>query len=191
MKLNIHIISHPIIEILSNLSKNQAKATTIKNHALRYLGLFMIYETVRSWLKIYRLTVTQALLQKEISVIDPKESYVIIFNNLNELSLFNEVQELIPNNSLNLIEKSEIDKKNEAAIKLPKISSCTKIIITLKQLDSKYVLSLLEYLAKKHNTKLAQIRLICIICTTDQLIDISERYGNLNIYTTKIKQNQK
>lgn len=189
MKLNIHLISHPIVESLSSSIRDKTLVNTAKKHALKYVGLFIIYETVRNWLKIYRLTIMQNILRKEITVIDPKESYVIIFNDLNQLSFFNEIQEIVPNSRLKLIEEKEIGENDNTVSKITKLDSHTKIIIAINQLRSKYILSLLEYLMKNHKTKASQIRLACMTCTTNQLINISNIHSNLDIYTTRIVEN--
>ena len=49
-----------------------------------------------------------------------------------------------------------------------------------------YIKYLIESLNNTHNIKLEQIRLACIECKTNQLIELSELYSNLTIYTTKI-----
>lgn len=52
-----------------------------------------------------------------------------------------------------------------------------------------YVINLLDYLTKNNNIKTNQIRLTCIECETNQLLAISKKYAELNIYTTKITDN--
>lgn len=186
MQLKIHLISHPITQSLSSTVKDQKPPIFIKNQALKQLGLLMTYETIRNWLKVYKITIQQKEQKKEIALIDPKESCIIIFNSLKHLTFVHYMQEIIPKNNLKLIKKNEIDSSNNSAIELPFIDSHTKIIITASQLDSSYILNLLEYLTKYHKVKLSQIRLTCITCKIDQLINFKGKYSNLHIYTTKI-----
>ncbi len=121
---------------------------------MKQLGILTIYETIRNWIKIYKLNIKQKKYEKEITIVDPKESYIIIFNDLKHLSFLNGAQELVPNSNFKLISSEEIDKK-ENIVKLPKINSCTKIIVAVHKLNSKYIKKLLGYLIKnkQHKTK--------------------------------------
>lgn len=189
MKLNIHILSHPIIQSLSNTIIIKQLTSNLINQRLKELGLFIIYETTRNWLKIYNLKIKQITQEKEISIIDPKESYMIIFNNLKHLSLFQETQILLPKVTLKLIDNHDLNIKNKVLIKIPEINLSTKIIITCYEIEIEYINNLLNYLTKENNININQIRLTCIQCTTDQLVILSKKHAKLNIYTTKIIKN--
>ena len=187
MKLNIHIISHPIIQNLSSIIINQTSKSNINNNlSLKQLGLFLLYETIRNWIKTYKLTIQQISHKKEITIADPKESFIIISNTLKYLSLIQDTQFILPNSDLRLIEDN-IHHKN--SFELPEINLNTKIIIITDKIKPKYILNLLNYFLYKKNIQIYQIRLICIQCKTDQLIEISKKHKQLNIYTTKIINN--
>jgi len=135
---------------------------------------------------VYKLTIKQIRGQKEIVIIDPKESYTIIFDNLNYLSMFQEIQLLLPKVNLKFIQNNEISRINNKVSPFENIDLCTKIIIVNQNIDVYYIHNLINHLITKHNTHVNQICLTCITCATDQLIQLSEQYNNLHIYTTKI-----
>lgn len=193
MQLNIRLISHPLVEHLSNIANNSSIPKNIKNQATKNLGLFMIYETIREWIRIYKLKIKLITSTKEISIIDPKESFLIIFNDLNSLSMVQDIQLLLPQVSLQFIPKNEIHHiKNYKKLDKPKNTNLYKKIIILNQkLDIKYIKSLINALFSKHRLQMQQIHLTCIICKNNELIKLSksEEYKHLKIYTTKIIEN--
>lgn len=186
MKLNIHIISHPIIQNLSSKLTNQTLPLNINNILLKELGLLILYEAIRNWIKTYQLTIPQINYKKETIIINPKESFIIISNTLQYLSLIQDIQLILPNSQLKLIENNQY---YTLQTNLPEINYNTKIIIITYQIQLKYTLDLLDYFLHKKNIQIDKIRLICIHCQTDQLIEISKKHNKLNIYTTQIINN--
>ena len=189
MKLNIHLLSHPIIQNLSNTIRPQLLSSSITHQNLRQLGLFIIYEATRNWLKTYNLNIKQIKNKKRIHIIDPKESYLIIFNNLKQLSFLQEIPILLPQATLQLINKNDIEPHNQQTIELPAINSYTKVLITCHEINIEYIDNLLYYLNNYNNLQTNLIRLICIKCTTKQLVALSKKHNQLHIYTTQIIQN--
>lgn len=186
MKLNIHLISHPLIQNLSSITKNKLLPPNITNQALKHLGLFIMYETFRKWIKIYKLTIKQIQSKKEVVIIDPKESYTIVFNDLYYLSMFQEIQLLLPKINLRFIESNQISIANNSQSLFQNITLSTKIIIVNYKIDVYYIQHLIDYMINIKNIHINRIYLICIICCTDQLIQLSKQYNNLTIYTTQI-----
>ena len=187
MKFNIQVISHPLIQYLSNTSTNSSMAFNIRNQATRYLGLFILYETLRKWITVYQLTIKQIKLKKRISLLNPKESYLIIFNNLNYLNMFQEIQLLLPKVNLQLAQYKNISIMNIDSIKCSNTLN-EKIVIVNEELDTDYVKDLINSLVNKKGIKINQIYLTCIKCTTNQLVQLGEnkRYKDLHVYTTQI-----
>ena len=179
MKLNIHLLSHPVIQNLSSMTKNSSYSYNIMNQYFKYLGLFIIYETIRTWTKIHKLTVKTTKQKKDSIIIDPKESYTIVFNNLNYVNMFQEIQSILPRLKLKLI------KQNDKQLKFSQ-DTRQKILIVHYQMDIPYIKYILNSLHNIHKFKLEQIRIACVECQTSQLIQLGETYSNLTIYTTKI-----
>ena len=189
MKLNIHLVSHPIIQSLSSIATNKPFPSNIVNYTLKQLGLLVTYETIRNWLKTYTLTIRQTNYKKTITIPDPKESYIIIFNQIHCLNLFQDIHLLLPKCELKLINNENIHIDNSQSITWPDINSHSKIIIINYDLELEYVLSVLCKLTCDQQININQIRLTCITCKTSQLVIIGNKYNKLNIYTTKIINN--
>ena len=191
MRLNIHLISHPIIQNLA--SKNISKQATlnIKYETLRQLGMLITYEATRNWLKSYRIKIKQINCSRETTIIDPKDSYLIIFNDLKYLSLFQEIQLLLPKVSLKLVHDIDLNNYSQNLTELPEVNIFSKIIVVTYEVEPEYVNNLLNYLVNNQQIKINRIRLTCVKCYNDALIRISKQHTDLNIYTAKIIKTKK
>jgi uracil phosphoribosyltransferase len=178
-------VSHPIIQHLSTVIVHHKTARDIKNHERKLVGLLLAYETIRDWVRIYKLDIKQVKSRQKITIIDPKESCIVILNSLKHFSYFCEIENLLPKISLELIRENEIDKVNKISNKLNETRH-TKAIIVLHELNSKYIVEILEYLIKKQQMQIDQIRLIATLCRKDQMIQLGQKYSHLNIYTSRI-----
>lgn len=188
MKLNIHVISHPIVKYLSSLVKQNNLQINTKKQVLKQIGLFLTYESIRNWLKTYQLVIKTLDKTKNIVIISPKESFTIIVNTTEDINLIQELQYLLPECNIKFIPMEIINTTNNYYIKknFSQINyTYTKIIIVNYHLQTQYILKLINQLIN-NNIKIHQIRLNCINCNTDQLIKISHKYPLLNIYTTEI-----
>lgn len=192
MKLNIHLVSHPLVQNLSNLTKGSLTSRNLKNPHTKYLGLFIIYETIRKWVKVYHLTIKQIASKKITTIIDPKESYTIIIGNLEYISLFQEIELLLPRVSIELITNKEIEifRASQDSSVLKPIKLSPKIIIISYSINVEYIKNLIDMLGTYKNTKIHQMIITCIECSTTGLNQLSEdtKYRDLSIYTTKITE---
>ena len=188
MKLRIHHISHPLIQNLYNIIDESLSPKNITAQATRHLGIFMIYETIRNLVKIYNLTIKQIKSNKDIVIIDPKDNYTIVFNDLEYLSMFQEVQLLLPKVNLKLIPHKDIEKTQAVHCTLENIDSYTKVIIVSYDISVQYLNRLIYLFTQRSELNNYQISIICIKCKTTQLLQLSENelYKDSTIYTTKI-----
>lgn len=184
MKLNIHLMSHPIIQSICEKFTHQKDPSYVADQNLKNLGLLIIYETMRDWLKTYKISIQQIESGRDFIITDPKESYVIIFSNLKHLSFFYEIKDLLPKSELILINENEA--RNKSKEKSVQINSYTKIVISLFQLNAIYAAEVIKSLVAQYKVKMSQIRLTSVICKEDELNKLSEQYRYLNIYTSKI-----
>lgn len=188
MKLNIHVISHPIIKYLSSLTQQKNLQINTKKQILKQIGLFLSYESIRNWLTTYNLIIKTLNETKNIVIIDPKESFIIIANTTEDINLIQELQYLLPECNIKLIPIDIINTPNNCYIEtiFSKINyTYAKVIIINHYIQTQYILNLINLLIN-NNIEIHQIRLNCINCNTDQLIKISNKYPKLNIYTTAI-----
>nr|YP_009541766.1 uracil phosphoribosyltransferase [Neogoniolithon spectabile]AYR05975.1 uracil phosphoribosyltransferase [Neogoniolithon spectabile] len=181
MKLNIRIVSHPIITYLSNINKYLYLPYNLEKYILSQLGLFLIYESLRDWLLTYRLTIQKLDYQDSITIIDPQESYMIITDQQDSLHFIQEIAYIIPKCKVKVI-----DLENSLPNELTEIKTNTKIIIALCQSKIFYLIELIRQLTETNNLNIQHIRVCTIYCKNEDLIQISDRYPKLNIYTTRI-----
>lgn len=186
MKLNIHLVSHPIIENLSEIIVQHKIYREVKNNKMKHFGLLLTYEAVRDWIQIYRLNIRQIKSEYKFTAIDPKESFVIIINKLEYFSYFHEIKNLLPKIDFVLIREDEVDKTNKIISEVTKIDKHTKVIIVLDELRSAYIIKTAEYLIEEKQISANQIRLISTLCTEDEIVRLSQKHNCLNIYTSKI-----
>ena len=188
MKLNIHILSHPIIQYLYSINRQTYLANSLQQHIQRQLGTFLIYESIRNWIQTHQLIIKQITTYKEIILLDKHESYLLITNHFKSLSLVQEIEYILPKCSINLITIEDLHniKLNES---MQNIECHHKVIIVTYNLSSKYIIQLINTILNISPIKINQIRITCIKCHSEQLIKISNKYPELNIYTTNINQN--
>ena len=179
-------MSHPIIQSLYEKIHQEAFFYS-KDRNMKNLGRLIIYETLRDWLKIYRINIQQMESMQDFTVTDPKESYAIIFSDLKNLSFFSEVKDILPQSKLILIKEDEITNTIKSiSSESSDIKSCTKIIISLNKLNTSYAVAVIKSLAEQYKTQINQIRLVSVVCKEYELIQLSKQYRSLNIYTSKI-----
>lgn len=186
MKLNINLVSHPIIQSLSSIAVNKSFPPNIMHQILKQLALLIGYEILRNWIKIYRITIQQTQAIKTISMIDPKESYVFISNEITWLTFFQDMQLILPDCKLQLIQHQDITGANIAFTKCKEIKAHSKIIIINHNLDAEYILKILHRFVTQYQMNIDQIRIACITCKINQLVKISNQHSKLHIYTGKI-----
>lgn len=190
MQLNIYIISHPLIQNLSQQIINHTLRKYTYNCLTIYykqIGQLMIYEAIRKWIKNQKIYIKTLNTIKELSILHPKESYIIIADLINSHELVSEIPALLPES--NIIHRS-LDKQillsNEDDIINQIITKKDKIFIIIKFLNSYSIIKLIQDLISKKHVKLNQICIICITCDNKILDKIGSNYPHLNIYTTKI-----
>ena len=190
MKLYIHKISHPITQYLSSITQDKINISNIHHQLLNQLGSFLIYETVRNWLKIHTITIKQINTIKKTIIIDPNESFIIITNTSKNLSLIQDAQYLLPDCNIELItsENSQITDFSLNNKLYNPYQVNTKIIIVTKEIQTKYTIELINHLINQYKIKIEQIRLACINCKTENLQAIGKNHPKLNIFTTNILQ---
>ena len=184
MKLNIHILSHPIITYLSNITKHYYLPPNIYKNISRQLGQFLIYESFRNWLTTYQITVKKIDYYHNITMINNQENHIIIIDQYKFSHVFGEIEYIIPTSHIIIIQPKEIIKDQ-----LNTIKNNTKIIIATYKLDIIYITKIIKHLTNDKKINLNQIRICNIYCQNDDLIKISTKYPSLNIYTTQIKEN--
>lgn len=187
MQLNIYLISHPIIKLLSSSSNYQNTSNYINEK--KYLGLLLFYEMMRKNFFIQTLYIKQILNFKTIYLPDFHQNNYIITNLSDTYFIVSEIVGIIPNLEIINIDQFHQDyyakhKIKEMLLSCKKIKK--KIIIFNTTLIENYIIQIIEFLISEIKINIEEINITCLTCSNQVLNKISKKYSELNIYTTKI-----
>nr|YP_009237858.1 uracil phosphoribosyltransferase [Gracilariopsis lemaneiformis]YP_009294738.1 uracil phosphoribosyltransferase [Gracilariopsis chorda]AJO68539.1 uracil phosphoribosyltransferase [Gracilariopsis lemaneiformis]AML79938.1 uracil phosphoribosyltransferase [Gracilariopsis lemaneiformis]AOM66998.1 uracil phosphoribosyltransferase [Gracilariopsis chorda]UAD88944.1 hypothetical protein [Gracilariopsis chorda] len=192
MQLNIHIIIHPIIQQLANeIIYHKSYKNKIDNENEKTLGMLILYETLRTCIKIYNFYIKKVFFLKEGNYINKHEKYLIITDLIRYHNFIIETQKILPKIFLKHIDLNENNTNNEYIINNIDSNDLItyKIIIFDKFLNNYTIIKLLNYLSKNSKINLNNMKIICLTCNHTILKEIGKKYPKLSIYTTKIIQN--
>lgn len=187
MQLNIYLISHPIIKILSN-SIIQNNVNIHNKNEQRYLGLFLIYEIMRRYIDVKNIYIKQIFHSKIVYRLNSNKKHYIITNLSNTYSIIGKITFVIPN--FHIIDIDYFNWNNHVLNKLNVILNDKKrqkrFIIFENILVQNNIIQLIENLNNKIKVNIKEINIACLACNQQILNKISQKYPKLNIYTTKI-----
>ena len=186
MQLNIYLISHPIIQLLSNNVIYQQGDEAILTNSQKNIGLFLIYEATRKWVKINNTYIKKFNRIDEIKLLDSNNQYYIFTNISKTYKMLVDIQLFLPKvQIINLNNNNQIVFENIDNHSLLKSnSSNTKAIIFENILQESCIIPLIK--AIKQYTVTKNIKITCIACYDKTLSIIGNYYPELQIYTTKI-----
>ena len=190
MRLNIYLISHPIIQKLSTqirYSISTYSQTRTNYRLLQKIYILLVYEVVRKWITINTVYIQNIDNFTELNLFNSQESYLIITNLMNCGNIIHDLNDMLPKSyiqHINLNRENIIDD-NCLDHEITNIIQETKILIIYNVL-TKSIRKLLDYLIQQKKIQIAQIKIICITCSNKVLEVIADKYPLLNIYTTKI-----
>ena len=192
MQLSIYLISHPIIQKLSNqlicsTHNNYKVQDILTNNPLHSL---LIYETTRKWIIGYNIYIKNLNGIKKIYKFNNQESYLIITNFMDCGNIIHNVNRILPNvyiQHINL-EKYRTRKINDNCIDndIIKIIEKQKIIIMENFIKDYSIMKLLDYLFIHKKIRTNNIKITCVTCDSNVLEHIGAQYPQLQIYTTQI-----
>nr|QCI04987.1 hypothetical protein [Callithamnion tetricum] len=188
MKLNIYILSHPIIKIISNYITENNSKKNIDSYLLqeqKILGFLIFYESMRKWLNIEKLYLQNIKSVQELYIFNPQKSYFLITNFQQTYSMLEYIQQLIPQIKIYHVEKN-INLNNELH---NSINEKTHIVIFEKFLEENNILNYIYFLNKNCKIMITQMTILCFTCHNKILDKIGQKYPTLNIYTAKIIYN--
>ena len=195
MRLNIYLISHPIIQKLSNQIRYSIHHQSPSQHEyskFQQLHIFLIYEVVRKWIKTCKVYIQHVDFIKDLYLFDSKESYIILTNLMNCGNILPYIHSLLPQVYIQHInfDHKFITNINENYFDSSILNVIKeKKIIIMDNFLTYSIIKLLDYLTIQKDIKVQQVKIICITCTNKILEQIADRYPLVNIYTTKIYTN--
>lgn len=187
MKLNIYIISHPIIQIFNNhITQNQYNTSSNISDNIYHskIMIFLIYELFRKTILIQNIYINKLdTITHLVKMNSMQKNYVFTniienFDIIHEISITfpqTEIQHYNTNKTSHLI---HINKCN--------FNNIANIIIVEKFLDKYDIIRFLEYLINHINIEEKQIIIACITCNNQIIERISEKYNHIRLYTTQI-----
>lgn len=185
--LNIYLISHPIITILSDstLDKNFYKKSKLE-YKHKYLGLFLLYEILRKNISTKNIYIKQILYIKKINIIDNNNKYYILTNLNKTYNLINDINILIPQIKIFNIEPYiNFYKNNKELFQILCNNKVKKNIIILDNIiNNTEIFDLIKFLI--NDCKINKINIACLACDKQIINKLGNKYPKINIYTTKI-----
>nr|YP_009391954.1 uracil phosphoribosyltransferase [Acrosorium ciliolatum]ARW60098.1 uracil phosphoribosyltransferase [Acrosorium ciliolatum] len=180
MPLNIYIISHPIIKLLTNSFINN---TIQYEYTYKYIGFILIYEILRKYIKIKQIHIKCIYYTQIINILDKSETYYIFTDLVNTYHMITDIKILLPNiKIINFEEKINLSLKE----KIKNINRNNNILILEMNLNKYSTIELITQLQKEADISLNKITIGCIKCNNDILEKLGIQYPKLNIYTTQI-----
>lgn len=186
MKLNIYQISHPAVRIMVTYIEESRMNKVIHKHYYKYLGLLLIYEMLRRYIKTTQIYIKLLDEIKNLSMTNTKEKYVLFTNISYTYNMLTDIEIIFPH--LTII---NINYKNPETIysstKNLKIDlNNANVFILEKFTESIEVLNLLKYLRSREDVLSERINIACITSNNEILEKIGREYPQLKMYTVKI-----
>nr|QCI06726.1 hypothetical protein [Gayliella sp.] len=187
MKLNIYIISHPIIQIF-NSHITQNKYNTSKNISDNIyhskIMVFLIYELFRKTILVQNIYINKLDTIKHLAKMNSMQKNYVFTNIIENFDIMNEISTTFPQTEIQHYDTN--NKSNFINITKHNINNIANIIIVEKFLDKHDIIRFLEYLINNINIEEKQIIIACITCNNQIIERISEKYRHIRLYTTQI-----
>ena len=189
MNLNIYTINHPTISSLTSYICNTKINIIEKRNILNQIYFALLYEATRKSIKLLNLYINKLNFISEIALLQKEISYIILSEIYISYILSKNIYDIIPKAiilpfDLDLVKNNQ-DPKIVIPNKLNLFKSNSQVFIIQQDLNADIIFKILNssILSK---VPIKQVQIICIFCSIDTLQQISQKYINLNIYTTKI-----
>ena len=187
MKLNIYVISHPIIQIFNNhITQNQYNNSKNISDNIYHskIMMFLIYELFRKTILIQNIYINKLDTIKHFAKMNSMQRNFVFTNIIENFDMMNEISTTFPQTE---IQHYDINNTN-ILININKynFNNIANIIIVEKFLDKYDIIKFLEHLINHINIEEKQIIIACITCNNQIIERIGEKYQNIRLYTTQI-----
>lgn len=194
MRLNVYLISHPVIQKLSTDIINyisQDRSIKHNYHLFHLLSILLIYEVTRKWIEPYNIYIPSIDSIKKLCIFNPRESYLVLTNLMHYGNILLDIHNILPKANIQHIntssDQSVLEYINNSFLKSNYNDEInySKVVIIDSFLNISIV-KILDYLIAQKKINISQIKIICITCNNNILEQVGEKYPLINIYTTKI-----
>lgn len=187
MQLNIYILSHPIIKLLSNSIHININQQQKNNYLYRYLGTFLIYEIIRGYLHTKPIYIKQILHTKQMNILDQNTNYYIITDLTHTFNLIGDIKIILPSIKILNINNTKQENFQDTLKELDNHPHINKHIIILEILLSEiWIIRLIQSLRDDYKIPIKDIHITSLACYNQILEQLGKKYPKVNIYTTKI-----
>nr|CRF40218.1 Uracil phosphoribosyltransferase [Laurencia snackeyi] len=186
MQLNIYSISHPIIQLLSNTTTVKNKNHILSSYYYKNLGLLLMYEILRKYIKIQNVYIKSLYSIKELKLINYDEQYLVFTDISSNYEMLSGIKTLIPNIDIININYTNIKNENKRIKELETIRINTQIFILEEQLKNINVISIIKYLTLVYKIPINNINIACIKSEQRILKQLGNIYPEVKVYTTQI-----
>jgi uracil phosphoribosyltransferase len=189
MPLNIYTINHPLTRMWTSNACNVQSSENEMIKLVRKIGVVLLYEATRRSLSTHTIYVAGIEGIAEVSLFPKQSSYNIIADMYLSRILYDDIYELIPSVKIYPVYTKMDDNQsifNQNFGSIPQsFGDGQAMIIMERHLEIDRLFAMIELLLQR-GASIQQIQICCILCSTDILQTIGKRYPSLNIYTTKI-----
>nr|QCI07643.1 hypothetical protein [Nitophyllum punctatum] len=187
MQLNIYILSHPIIKLLSNSINININQKQKNSYLYRYVGTFLIYEITRGYLHTKPIYIKQILHIKQMSLLDKNTNYYIITDLIQTFNLIGDIKIILPSIKILNINNKKQENFQNTLKELNNHQHINKHIIILEIILSEiWIIKLIKSLRDDYEIPIKNIHITSLACYNQILEQLGKEYPKVNIYTTKI-----
>nr|YP_009293735.1 uracil phosphoribosyltransferase [Rhodymenia pseudopalmata]AOM64417.1 uracil phosphoribosyltransferase [Rhodymenia pseudopalmata] len=194
MQLNLYLISHPIIQKLASDVSYDHKYTSpnINNYKYKNLGLLMIYEVVRKYIKTEKIHIKAIDCIEEFCILSQEVSCLILADIKKSYSIISDITWIFPEIHIQPIYFSineNILNQSDIKNKIKSINGKKIILLMQSHLDDYSSIEILDYLTKYEKINIESIRIVCITCDNQIIGKIGKKYPKLTMYASKVTDN--
>jgi uracil phosphoribosyltransferase len=189
MNLNIYTINHPIIRNLTSYICNTEINIIERRNILNQIYFALLYEATRKSIKLLNLYIHKLNAISEIVLFQKEMSYIILSEMHIPYILSKSIYDMMPEAIILPFGTDFINTYQDPKTKIQShLNSCksnSQVFIIQQDLNADIIFQILNSISL-NKVPIKQVQVICILCSTETLQQISQKYVNLNIYTTKI-----
>jgi uracil phosphoribosyltransferase len=191
MPLNIYTINHPLVRVWTSYFCNTNMHISAEEiiEIIHKIGIVLIYESTRKSLNTNNFYIKKLESIIEVNLFSQQSFCSVISEMYLSQILSKDISYLVPNSKVYTIHPCLQNNKwvvSQDYNSVPQnLINHQNIVVIEQYLATGKILAIIDLLLHRH-ALIKNIQICCILCHTEAFKAISKRYPNLNIYTTKI-----
>jgi uracil phosphoribosyltransferase len=191
MPLNIYTINHPLVRIWTSYLCNNNMQISGEEimEIVHKMGIVLIYESTRKSLNTNNFYIKKLDGMMEVNLF-PQQSFCSVISDMYLSQILSkDIAYLLPNSKVYTIhpylQNNEWFISQDYNSVPQNLMNHQNIVVMEQYLATDKLLVIIDLLLHRH-ALIRNIQICCILCSTEAFKAISKRYPSLNIYTTKI-----